>query len=194
MDDVPIISRVDEGQLFKRVLAYYSVPAYVRRAREVEDAFDELIAKCARQRDEWLKKVRSRLSCLCAVADDRLAQPSHFADLNQLEVVRRLAASLNIESSQSPGQKSTRAFRRQLQELWEDIERYNRRWSVYVNNLDLTRVNRLRDEYNRYYLLEKECAMRSARLARQGFRRLSPLMQDDLLSRFPLLELPAPRV
>ena len=71
------------------------------------------------------------------------------------------------------------------------IDRFNKRWLNYVHTLDLTRINELRDGYNRYYLLEKECAMRSARLARQHFRRLEPMTREAVLDRFPLLPVPA---
>ena len=36
-------------------------------------------------------------------------------------------------------------------------------------SIDLTHVNKLRDGYNRYYVLEKECALRNVRLAALGF-------------------------
>jgi hypothetical protein len=48
----------------------------------------------------------------------------------------------------------------------------------------------MRDGYNRYYLLEKECALRSARVAREGFVRLAPLTLDDIRKMLPLLPVP----
>jgi len=51
-------------------------------------------------------------------------------------------------------------------------------------------VNEAREGYNRYYLLEKECAMRSARLARQGFKRLTPFTLDELMRMLPDLSIP----
>jgi hypothetical protein len=54
----------------------------------------------------------------------------------------------------------------------------------------LNQVNDLRDGYNRYYVLEKECAVRSFRLARQGFCPLEPLTVEDITALFPLLHVP----
>jgi hypothetical protein len=51
-------------------------------------------------------------------------------------------------------------------------------------------VNGLREGYNRYYLLEKECALRSPRLARQGFVRLPAVTVDDLAAQLPPLPVP----
>ena len=56
--------------------------------------------------------------------------------------------------------------------------------------MDLSAVNELRKGYNRYYVLEKECAVRSARIARQGFAPLPPLTTGDLVAQFPLLPVP----
>jgi hypothetical protein len=51
-------------------------------------------------------------------------------------------------------------------------------------------LNELRDGYNRYYLLEKECAIRSVALARRGFTPLPPLTLDDLAVLLPPLPVP----
>ena len=59
-----------------------------------------------------------------------------------------------------------------------------------LEETDLTEVNALREGYNRYYLLEKECAVRSARLARQGFRRLEPVTLEELAALLPPLPVP----
>ena len=67
------------------------------------------------------------------------------------------------------------------------LERFNRRWQEYLGRVDLSLVNALRDGYNRFYVLEKECAVGSIRLARQGFQPLLPLCPEDLLGLFPLL-------
>ena len=56
--------------------------------------------------------------------------------------------------------------------------------------LNLDRVNEVRERYNRYYLLEKECALGSSRVARSGFQRLDSLLPDDFLRIMPLLPVP----
>ena len=74
-----------------------------------------------------------------------------------------------------PSTRSLRVLRRALHELRASIIRFNERWNAFLPTVDLSELNAQREAYNRYYLLEKECALRSARLARQGFRRLEPL-------------------
>lgn len=54
----------------------------------------------------------------------------------------------------------------------------------------LTEVNRRRDEYNRWYVLEKECFVGSPCIARQGFRPLEMVTVEDLARWLPML--PAP--
>ena len=59
-----------------------------------------------------------------------------------------------------------------------------------MREVKLDAVNDLRDGYNRYYLIEKECAIRSPTLARRGFVRLEPLKHENLFEALPLLPLP----
>jgi hypothetical protein len=55
------------------------------------------------------------------------------------------------------------------------------------NPQQLQTLTKLMDEI---YLLEKECALGSSRLARQGFQRLNPLDPEDFLRIMPLLPVP----
>lgn len=82
---------------------------------------------------------------------------------------------------------SLRRLRRALVELIESTERFNRGWKPFLEAVDLARVNELRDGYNRWYVLEKECALRSPRLARLGFQRLEPITPETLAVLFPPL-------
>ena len=45
------------------------------------------------------------------------------------------------------------------------VLRFNRRWIQFLDRLNLEPANHVIDQYNRYYVLEKECVMGSARLA-----------------------------
>ncbi len=191
MEDVPIAWDDQADQLFKRFLAQYDVPAYVRRAQQVEDAYDQLVARCRRQREQWLTLVRTRLGRLHALAGswDRLEKC--LANEKELHMLQRLHADLAPQLRLPVLRTSSdRVLRRAVMELTESIERFNRRWHEFLQKIDLTQVNELRAGYNRYYLLEKECAMRSARLARQGFVRLSPLSVDELAALLPALAVP----
>jgi hypothetical protein len=190
MHDVAIAGSDDDGRLFNQILAHYGAPAYIRRARQVEDAFDQLVNQCARQRREWLKTARSRLSVACSMTNDNNELLPLLADASQLLTIAHLCAQLDVVSIRREGHPSVRSLRRQLQELRMSIVRFNQRWLAYLEGLDLTGINQLRDAYNRYHLLEKECAMRSARLARQYYRPLDPVTAERLLVVFPLLPVP----
>jgi hypothetical protein len=192
MDDIPILGR-DEDRLLKQIEARYDAPAYVRRARDVQGAFDGLLQKCRAKRNELLGMVRIRLGALHGLAGEWDALRPLLADDEQVHVLQQMYADLNpqLRVPVAPT-SSARTLRRALRELSASLERFNRRWREFLPQVDLTPVNALREGYNRFYLLEKECALRSPRLARQGFRRLEPLTAGDLAAVLP--PLPVPRL
>ena len=109
----------------------------------------------------------------------------------QIEILRQL--DLKLDPKLRLLEDATRSrgrLRRALRELVTDLEKFNRRWQEFLTGVDLAPVNKLRADYNRYYLLEKECAVRSARLARQGFVPLAPLTLTDLEAALPFLPMP----
>lgn len=83
-----------------------------------------------------------------------------------------------------PGTLSAKSARQQLQGAFA---RFNRRWMSFLEQVDRTEVNQLRSSYNQYYLVEKECAIGSYRLAVQNYRELPPVTIGSLLHEFPLL-------
>jgi hypothetical protein len=182
---------LDDSQTVNQVLAQYDAPAYVRRARRVQGLFEQLLARCCKQRDEWLDMVRLRLGLVSALAGDWASLKPLLPDDGQLESLRQLHAEL-APQLRAPVQPTTsvRALRRALMELHESIERFNSRWTEFLSQVDLAPVNAARDGYNRYYLLEKECALRSPSVARQGFRRLEPLTCADVAALLPPLSVP----
>jgi hypothetical protein len=194
LDDIPILGRDDAIHLFKQFVAHYDAPAFMRRARRVQEAFEDLVRQCRQQRDEWLEPVALRLRTLGALLRDWSALGPVLRDGEQLHALEGLDATLGpchhpeLESS-----ASLRTLRQALRRLHEGIECFNRRWQEFLGKVDLAPVNALRDGYNRYYLLEKECALRSARIARQGFRRLEPVTVEELSRLLPPLPVPQVR-
>jgi hypothetical protein len=191
VDDVPVLGPESDHRELQDLLASYGAPAYIRRARRVEEALNHLVLRCRRQRDVWLKVTRTRLALLKAHAGDWAILRPHVEDETDLVVLRRLYDEL------SPGLRvpvtpttSTRVLRCALTDVVECLERFNRRWQKYLAEHDLAPINELREGYNRYYVFEKECAVRSAAVARQGFRRLEPLTFADLSAELPLLLVP----
>lgn len=191
MEDEVILGRDETNEAFKQFLSRFDVPAYIRRAREVQAALDQLLDYCRRQRAEWSKMVRLRIGMLHALAGDWDNLRPLLADEDQLDILRYLLAALAspLRCPVEPT-RSARPLRRALRELCESLEHFNERWRGFLATVDLTTVNELRDGYNRYYVLEKECAVRSARIARQGFVPMKPLTIDDLTTEFPLLPVP----
>jgi len=173
------------------LLSHYDAPAFVRRDRRVREAFDRLLDRCGRQRDEWLDMVRIRIGVLHALAGDWGSLAPLLAYEEQLHILQQLHVTLEpklrvpIKPTSSP-----RILRHALRELIDSSERFNLRWRQFLEEIDLTEVNDLREGYNRYYLLEKECALRSARLARQRFQPFASVTREELAARFPVLAIP----
>jgi hypothetical protein len=190
MDKIGIPERNDEYRLARHLTAQYDAPAYVRRALQTQEALDRLHAVCRKQREAWLKEVRARLTALCSVTGSWGALRPLVSDEGQLEMLARLPAALGQEPSFRPDGRAGWGLAGALRALCHSLERFNRRWRHFVGQQDLRPVNERRDGYNRYYTLEKECALRSVRLARHGFQRLPPLTVEDLLAEFPLLPVP----
>jgi len=173
------------------MLLAVDAPAFVRRAMQVEAAYEALLAVCRRERERLLEMPRMRLARYRALGRSRpsaLAEtcsPDELAYLEELHHQWQPRLRRAVEPARSPAD-----LHRALAELSRSFRRFNRRWLAFVAELDLNVVNQLREGYNRYYLLEKECALRSARLAREGFVPLAPVRIDDLFDRFPLLRVP----
>jgi hypothetical protein len=186
-----IPSHNDERKIFQQFLGHHGGPAFARRARNVQAAYDAIVELCRRQRDELLAFVRLRLGTLFALAGSSSALEAILESPDQVRNLDALHADLQPQL-RLPVQPTTsgRVLRAALAELRETIGRFNQRWLAFVQHLDLRELNALRDGYNRFYLMEKECALGSARVARQGFRKLDSLGPDDFLKLLPVLPLP----
>jgi hypothetical protein len=173
------------------VLGKFGAPAYMRRSQQMENAVDQLLIQCRRQRSEWSAMVGLRLGVLHGLAGDwrnlvpLLVSETELDKLEQLHADLRPQLRLPVEPT-----TSKRCHRNALLELRASIVRFNRRWIAYLGEVNLGAVNTLIDGYNRYYVLEKECVVRSAAIARQGFRPREPLTLDRLTALLPPLPLP----
>jgi hypothetical protein len=194
VEDLPVPSAEPGRREIQELLAQYDAPAYIRRARGVEEALERLLAAGRTKRLEWLKMVRLLVGELRAMAGGGLADhpalrplldDESLAGLDRLHA--ELAPKLRVPVEQTT---SARPLRRKAREVIEALERFNRRWRRHLDDLDLGIVNALREGYNRYYLLEKECALRSAALARRGFQPLPPLTLAEVEEQLPMLPVP----
>jgi hypothetical protein len=192
LDEILIPGRDDPRDIVKQFIAHYDAPAYMRRARAVQDALDGLLGKCRQQREAWLQMVRIEMGRLHGLlAGDWCGLAPLLAEEEEVGVLRRLHANLYPRLRMPvAATSSTAKLRRSLGRLTERLDRFNRRWREFMAGLDLASLNEVREGYNRYYLVEKECALRSPRLAREGFCRLEPLTAEDVLALLPPLPVP----
>jgi len=190
MDEIGVPERDNEQRLAQYVAAQYDAPAYVRRARQVEEALDRLLAVCRNQREQWLKEVRAQLTHLASLTGDWVSLGTLVSEGGQLEALPRLQAILGLEPPFRTEGGVGWGAGGALRNLRASLHAFNRRWRDFIDRQNLQQVNELRESYNRYYMLEKECALRSARLARLGFQQLPSLTAEDLLAEFPLLPVP----
>lgn len=184
-------SSEEDRRILQEMFGRSGSPAFIRRAKLVEDAWEELLARCRKARGERLVFVRLRLGQLHALAGGWDLLKS-FVPLDQeLAALQDLFAELQprlllpLEPT-----TSTRVMRSAAIELGEAIAMFNDRWRRWLARVDLKPINGVREDYNRYYLFEKECAVGSARVARIGYSKLEPITLATLENHFPPLACP----
>jgi hypothetical protein len=180
----------EETQLFQRMTQAFDAPAFIRRARNVEGAWQAVLERCRKQRRSLAEMPAMLLARLFALAGswERLTafcSQEFLAELRKLHAEWSPQLKLPVSPARQDGQ-----IRRALAELAASLDRFNSQWTKFVGELDLGSVNELREAYNRYYVLEKECATRSPRTARASFTPLAPLTIDDVLREFPRVKAP----
>ena len=190
MDDpIELIQGRDES--LGRVLGFYDTPAYVRRGLQLSQARERVFRRCEAQREERLRWVRMHLKLLRQQIANWSELRNYLASDDYCLILADLGSWI-LQDLPTPLRQvgSTWGLRSRLQSLIESITRFNRRWVHFLQKLDLGEVNAQVAAYNRYYLLEKECAMRSPRLAAKGFVPACELTREELGRRFPLLPMP----
>ena len=70
------------------------------------------------------------------------------------------------------------------------VRRFNRRWTEFLERLNVEPANAVIDQYNRYYVLEKECVMGSPRLAARHFTPVQGLTTETLANDHRTLPVP----
>jgi hypothetical protein len=179
MNPLAYASNTDENLLFKQVLARFDGPAYIRRGRQTELALESLLDHCRVEYETRLATVRKKVERLSRVI---------VTDWRLIQRLGEPFAFFGIEPEPPLGHSAPEgSSRKALAEVAKSVARFNRQWQQFLHGLDLTAVNAARAGYNRYYLLEKECAVGSLRIAKQGFTPLEPLTAGELLAKFPLL-------
>jgi len=177
-----------EGNEVRKILAQFDAPAFVRRAKGVEVADELLHAHCRRQREEWLEMPRLRLGQFVAALGDWSRWPMTPAGgcdpqpLITLHEEWQPRLKVPVPRAHSAGQLQAPWSR-----LTESFAKFNRRWQEFLEKIPRDEINEIRDGYNRYYVLEKECATGSPALARRGFVELPLVTVQTLLEWYPRL-------
>ena len=133
------------------MLLAFDAPAFVRRAMQVEAAWEALLTVCRRERERLLEFPRLRLARFLNLIRSWPPGPSAIcrsADLAYLETLHAEWAP-RLRSMMKPA-RTEAAVKLGLADLARSFLRFNRRWEAFVKEIDLCPVNQLRDGYNRY--------------------------------------------
>ena len=170
----------------KELLGLFDVPAFARRGQDVEHSRLRLRLRCERTRSGLLDMFRLRLRQWAAAANGPELARTIFVD--PIADLWPLARAPEPKWAAYP--ESPRRLRAIGRDLIASAERFNRRWAEALAAIDLGPMNRQIDHYNRYYVLEKECVVGSARLASRHFVPREFLTLDDLRAEHPSLPVP----
>ncbi|MDX2035552.1 MAG: hypothetical protein SFX72_02785 [Isosphaeraceae bacterium] len=175
-----------EGEL-KELLGLFDVPAFARRGQDLEFALARLDRSCRAARDERLEMVRTRLRQWAAAASG----PDDWSTVfeNPIDALWELADAPRPDRWAAAPARGKRLLV-VAGDLITSAQRFNRRWLEYLEKLPVDGLNRMIDHFNRYYLLEKECSLGSARLAARHFQPQPRIDVDRLIARYPLLPVP----
>jgi hypothetical protein len=184
-DSLPTMNADVEIEI-KEVIGLFDTPSFARRGVELDDALRQLHERCRRARRERLDMVQARLRQWSRAVTDPQAAARVFA--TPIEPLWPLSEADPPRWAEMPAPiHQQRAIAR---DLIAAILRFNGRWSQFLDRLNLEPVNHVIDQYNRYYVFEKECVMGSARLASRFFTPVPLLTREQLLRDHPVLPVP----
>jgi hypothetical protein len=170
----------------KELMGLFDLPAFARRGQDVEAAVRRLHDRCERVRGEMLDMVRLRLRQWSGAAAGPQSWPGVFTStIEPLWMLSGAPAPRWAESDAPLKRRQSIAS-----DLIAAVLRFNRRWLEALDRFNLEPTNFVIDQYNRYYVLEKECVMGSARLAARHFTPMAPLTKPTLLADHPTLPVP----
>ena len=182
-DDGPELSTATDPEIRQR-LGVFDTPAYARRGQELEHRMASVRAHCRRQRLILLEPVQMRLRQWARLATG----PDDGLDCLTQSLGKLCIDCESPTLRWAPVATSTWRRRGVARDLVASLDRFNRRWAQFLPIIDLKPLNVAIEQYNRYYVFEKECAMGSARLAAQHFQPIHAWSLEQLWSEFPLIE------
>lgn len=166
-------------------------PAYVRRARNLEAAECDLHGRLVRL---WFERARS-IACdvknLCARFADDAAVAEYIGNTRRAAAFAEVAALVrgHPEYEAIPVDRSLLSAgpAGRLRSIVAGVRSFNAHWPRAVEGIDLDPINEQIDEFNRWYPLERECAMKYAFHALDNFRPRMRITHADLVCRLSLL-------
>jgi hypothetical protein len=186
VDGTPIVNSTQVE--INQILGLFDAPAFARRALELEYAIHGLRQRLAREREAMLDMVRLRLRQWASVSSG----PDDWVEVFSASIDSLWLSAGADDPCWGGRAVPPRRRRAAARDLVSSVLRFNRRWNDFLERLSLETVNRRIDDYNRYYVLEKECVLGSSRLAAQHFQHRPSLTSEDLMAEFPTLEVPEP--
>jgi hypothetical protein len=171
----------------KEMMGLFDAPAFARRGHELEEVLRRIDVRCRQARVDRLEMVQVRLRQWARIANGPDAWTAVFA--------ASIEPLWTLSGAEPPQWGATLPPPRYRQlavarDLVAAVERFNRRWTEFLQSLHLGAANVVIDHYNRYYVLEKECVMGSGRLAARFFTPIPLLTPAQLLREHPLLPVP----
>jgi hypothetical protein len=182
LDDLVEMPGVTDPEA-RRLLGLFDLPAFVRRGQDLDWLRSRVLGRVSAEREERLAMVRMRLRQWAAGA----------TSANDGDGALEGPVGALVEACGGPvpawaGVRGTAGRRRRAaRDLAASVARFNARWRIYLETLDLGPINRQIDMYNRYYVIEKECSLGSARLAHRHFEPVGRWSLEGLLVWFPPL-------
>jgi hypothetical protein len=182
-NEAPIVSVAPE---IKELLGLFDVPAFARRGQDMEYSLSRIHDRCRDHRHELLEMVRLRLKQWSRVVTGAEEwAPVFRGPIAALWQLCRAEPPTWAEQSASLRQREAVA-----RDLVASVHRFNHRWREFLERLNLDPANQVIDQYNTYYVLEKECVMGSTRLASRHFKPVPRLSSETLLNDHPFLPVP----
>jgi hypothetical protein len=190
IDGSPPTMNADFEIEVKEMMGLFDVPAFARRGQDLEITLRLLDERCRKARVKLLDMVQLRLRQWSHAVTGPDAWSTVFT--RSIEPLWPLAAAEQPTWAAFPA--SMRRQRVIAGDLIAAVLRFNRRWERFLEQLNLEPANTVIDQYNRYYVLEKECVMGSARLAARHFQPVPMLTTSTLRNDHPALPVPELRV
>lgn len=185
--DEEALTWVREEIGINQILGLFDTPAFARRGQDTEYALELLHKRCREERTIRLQPARKRFGDWASTASGPKDWRGSGLNALQAELEAETLAPADWRwGTKSRGLANWRE-RASARALLEAVAEFNRLWPIFLENLDLDRINELIDGYNRFYLLEKECVIGSRRAAARLFVPKTPVTVADLLALYPLL-------